>query len=148
MPFQAWTRESCDTICPPWTSERIELLVRDRQTDWTKRILHVKVFKNYVMDIVFPFIYVLSNIFVNLSPVEIQICNLIKNCFSSKEIAKIRSISCYTVSRHREHIRERLNLSHKKINPMSYPNSLRTQWIRHLTTTRCISKDPLYSEDS
>jgi len=55
--------------------------------------------------------------------VEIQICDYIKNGFSTKDIAQLRGIAIATVSRHREHIRKKLNLTNKKINLVTYLNN-------------------------
>ena len=42
---------------------------------------------------------------------------------TTKEIAQLRGIAVATVSRHREHIREKLNLKNKNINLVTYLNS-------------------------
>ena len=57
-----------------------------------------------------------------LSPREVEICNLIKNGETSKEIAKILDISIVTVNKHRERIRKKLVISNKHINLASYLN--------------------------
>jgi regulatory LuxR family protein len=74
-------------------------------------------------DIVSPFINKLSEAFMALTPVEIQICNMIRNGLSTKEIADLRHISGATVSRHRENIRQKLELKNCKVN---LPTFLRT----------------------
>jgi len=74
-------------------------------------------------DIVSPFINKLSEAFMALTPVEIQICNMIRNGLSTKEIADLRHISGATVSRHRENIRRKLELKNSKMN---LPTFLRT----------------------
>ncbi|MBD3232999.1 MAG: PAS domain S-box protein [candidate division Zixibacteria bacterium] len=51
-----------------------------------------------------------------LSPREIEICDLIKNGFTSKEIAETLNISFTTVNKHRNAIRKKLGLSRKKVN--------------------------------
>lgn len=55
-----------------------------------------------------------------LTPREIEICNLIKNGVSSKEIANSLSISMLTVNKHRERIRKKLVISNKNVNLTSY----------------------------
>ena len=55
-----------------------------------------------------------------LTPREIEICNLIKNGASSKEIANSLSISMLTVNKHRERIRKKLVISNKNVNLTSY----------------------------
>lgn len=51
-----------------------------------------------------------------LTPREVEICNLIKNGLTSKEIAEFLKISLKTVNIHRNHIRKKLMILHKKIN--------------------------------
>jgi len=85
---------------------------------------YVELLKKNLEEVTSPFTNRISKDFSSLSPVEIQICNLIKNGFSSKEIAKLRGISTATVSRHREHIRKKLMLNNKKVNLTTYLNSL------------------------
>ncbi len=58
-----------------------------------------------------------------LSPREVEICNLIKNGETSKEIANILNISIVTVNKHRERIRKKLVISNKHINLVSYLNN-------------------------
>jgi hypothetical protein len=60
------------------------------------------------------------NIIGSLSPTEIQICNMVSNGFSTKEIAQIRHLSPATIHRHRENIRKKLELTNKKINLSAY----------------------------
>lgn len=69
-----------------------------------------------MMDILSPFTHNLRRTYRSLSPAEIQICNLIRQGLGSKEIARLRGISLYTVHRHRERIREKLRIKKKKVN--------------------------------
>ena len=55
---------------------------------------------------------------------EIDICNMIKNGFSSKEIAEFLHISLYTVGRHRHNIRRKMNIINKKTNLSVFIESL------------------------
>lgn len=61
---------------------------------------------------------------IRLTPREIEICNLIRNGFSNKEIAEFLHISFYTVEVHRTHIRKKFKLNRKKINLPSFLNSI------------------------
>ncbi|MFP4460353.1 MAG: tetratricopeptide repeat protein [Candidatus Zixiibacteriota bacterium] len=56
----------------------------------------------------------------NLSSREIEICNMIKNGMSSKEISIDLNIEASTVDRHRSRIRKKLGISGKKINLPNY----------------------------
>lgn len=66
----------------------------------------------------------LSGSLIKMSPKEIEICNLIKNGFNSKEISSFLCISIKTVDTHRRNIRLKLGLAGKKINLTSYLNSI------------------------
>ncbi|OGC89552.1 MAG: hypothetical protein A2W25_14395 [candidate division Zixibacteria bacterium RBG_16_53_22] len=57
-----------------------------------------------------------SSLYYKLSPREIEICDLIKMGATTKEIAKTLNISITTVNKHRERIRNRLDISRKDVN--------------------------------
>ena len=59
-----------------------------------------------------------------LSPKEIEIADLIKSGFESKEIASYLHISSSTVESHRKSIRIKLGLKNEKINLTSYLRSI------------------------
>ena len=52
---------------------------------------------------------------------------MIKNGLTTKEIAQLRHISIATVSRHREHIRKKLQIANKNINLATYLNTFMTE---------------------
>ncbi len=58
--------------------------------------------------------------FSRLSPRELEICQLIKQGKSSKQISQILSLALVTVHKHRELIRKKLGLTNKNINLSSY----------------------------
>lgn len=60
----------------------------------------------------------------NLTPREIEVCNLVKNGLSSKKIAGLLKIALHTVEKHRRTAREKLGLANKGINLRTYLNSL------------------------
>ncbi len=60
--------------------------------------------------------------FSKLSPREMEICSLIRNGGSSKEIARALNISLITVNKHRERIRKKLFISNKNISLSEYLN--------------------------
>ena len=84
---------------------------------------YVRLLRSNLEDLTSPFASKISKEFSSLSPAEIQICNLIKNGFSTKEIARLRGISTATINRHREHIRKKLELTSKKVNLATYLQS-------------------------
>lgn len=56
----------------------------------------------------------------NLTPMEIRICHLIRGGVPTKEIAELQHISPATVKKHRENIRNKLELQGENINLVSY----------------------------
>ncbi len=63
-------------------------------------------------------------VYSKLTPREVEICNLIKNGATSKDIANTINISIVTVNKHRERIRKKLVLSNKDINLASFLNNI------------------------
>jgi len=55
-----------------------------------------------------------------LTPKEIEICNMISNGLTSKEMAGILKIAPQTVERHRNNIREKMGLINKQVNLTTY----------------------------
>ena len=51
-----------------------------------------------------------------MTPREIEICNLLKNGLTSKEIGNLLSVSSETISKHRFHIRKKLGIKNKNEN--------------------------------
>lgn len=88
-----------------------------------ERRKYVSLIKQNLEEIISPFTSKLSKEFMSLTPAEVQICNMIKNGLTTKEIAQLRHISIATVSRHREHIRKKLHIANKNINLPTYLNT-------------------------
>ena len=85
---------------------------------------YLELLKKNLSDIVTPFVEGSQKVMDILSPVELQICNMIKNGLSTKEIARIRKASPATINRHRESIRRKLDLTNRKVNLTSYLNNI------------------------
>ncbi len=60
---------------------------------------------------------------MNLTPREIEISNLVKNGFTSKEMAEVLYISPRSIERHRYNIRKKFGITHHKINLTSFLRS-------------------------
>lgn len=56
----------------------------------------------------------------HLTPKELQICNMIKNGLTIKEIAEFFHLSPRTIDKHRENIRKKLDLTSRKVNLASF----------------------------
>lgn len=96
----------------------LELEVVGRQRSY------VTLLRQTLQDIASPF---LGNVgganHMELSPAEIAISTMIRNGLSSKEIAQLRCISQATVRRHRENIRRKLGLHHRRVNLVTFLQS-------------------------
>ena len=84
----------------------------------------MEVIESNLNDIISPFSRKLSSKYLNLTPREIQIAGLIKDCKTSKEIANFLNTSITTVAFHRRNIRIKLGLSNKKANLSTHLQSL------------------------
>jgi DNA-binding NarL/FixJ family response regulator len=63
-----------------------------------------------------PFLQNLAACFADFTPREVQVANMIRQGETSKEIANIFNTSIGNVDFHRDNIRKKLGLSHKKSN--------------------------------
>jgi len=61
---------------------------------------------------------------LNLTPREIEICNMIKGGMTSKDISKLLNISSQTVERHRKNIRRKLGIANRRVNLTGYLRQL------------------------
>ena len=66
----------------------------------------------------------ISHTSLKLTPREIEICNMIKNGFSSKEISGFLYLSPKTINRHRQNIRRKCDIRNQKINLATFLQSL------------------------
>ena len=74
--------------------------------------------------IISPFVRNLSSKFINLTPTEIQVANLIKLGKTSKEIGALNNLSSKTIEFHRNNIRTKLGIKNKKVNLRTHLMSL------------------------
>jgi DNA-binding CsgD family transcriptional regulator len=84
---------------------------------------YVTLLRQSLQEIASPFLSQLSSGHLELTPVEIAICAMIRNGLSTKEIAQIRCIAVGTVRRHRENIRHKLGLRNRAANLVTYLQS-------------------------
>ncbi len=59
-----------------------------------------------------------------LTPRENEICNMVRNGLSSKEVAKLLNISYRSVETYRNYIRKKLGITNKKVNLATYLSTL------------------------
>ncbi|MBD3168606.1 MAG: PAS domain S-box protein [candidate division Zixibacteria bacterium] len=76
----------------------------------------IELLENSLKEVTSPFINNLRTTCDKLSPRETEICNFIKNGYSSKEIAGALNISIETVKQQRKQIRRKLGIINRKIN--------------------------------
>lgn len=92
----------------------LELEITGRQRSY------VTLLRQNLQDIASPFFQEISQSHIELTPTEVAICTMIRNGLSSKEIAQLRRISMATVRRHRENIRNKLGLTNRQVNLVTY----------------------------
>ena len=74
-------------------------------------------------DITTPLMSSLENLYTKLTPREIEICNMIRSDFDSKDIANILHLSINTIHTQRRRIRKKLGINDNKTNLTSYLKS-------------------------
>jgi PAS domain S-box-containing protein len=89
-----------------------------------KQKIYVSILESNLKDITSSFSHRLSSKYMNFTPTEIQIANLLRRGKTSKEIAELINSSPKNVAFHRENIRRKLGLKNKKTNLKSYLLSL------------------------
>lgn len=100
----------------------IEKLKRGRPTG--EQLACVETLESHLLRITSPFVARLSQPFLGLTPMEIQVADLLRSGKSSKEIAVTLCLSESTVLFHRNNLRTKLGLKGKKTNLRSYLQSL------------------------
>ena len=82
------------------------------------------ILESYINEIVSPFVRKMSKKYLKLTPSEIEVANLIRHGFNSKEIADIMNLSPRTIYNYRENIRKKFGLENKKTDLRSHLLSL------------------------
>ncbi len=77
---------------------------------------YLNIIESNLKEIISPFSQKLSSVYMEFTPREIQIANLIKDGSQDKDIMEILNISLDTVKTHRKNIRRKLGIYGKRIN--------------------------------
>ncbi|MBN1547266.1 MAG: PAS domain S-box protein [Syntrophaceae bacterium] len=85
---------------------------------------YLSILESHLNDIISPFLVKMSAKYRRFTPKEIQVATLVKDGKSTKEIANIMNVCTGAVELHRNHIRNKLCLTNKKMNLRSYLLSL------------------------
>jgi DNA-binding CsgD family transcriptional regulator len=89
-----------------------------------KQAALLSVVESNIDDIVSPFVRDMSLKFMKLTPMEIQVANLIKQGRTTKQIAELMKLSSRTIETHRKKIRNKIGIGNKKANLRSHLLSL------------------------
>jgi PAS domain S-box-containing protein len=77
---------------------------------------YVAILEANLKEIITPFSRQIATRYLELSPAEVEVANLVRHGRKSKEIATLLNISTRTVEMHRRNIRHKLGLRHKHAN--------------------------------
>ena len=102
----------------------IPILVRLKESSLPSQTRNFEILEKDLREISSPFLGSLKNSYSKLSPRELEVCRLIKNGMTSKEIAQALNLSLMTVHKYRELIRKKLDLVNNDVNLRTYLQSL------------------------
>ncbi len=80
------------------------------------QIAYLNVLESNLNEIISPFPVGLSSKYINLTPAEIQVANLIRRGETTKEIASLLNSTTRAIEFHRNNVRKKLGLKNKKTN--------------------------------
>jgi PAS domain S-box-containing protein len=85
---------------------------------------YVSILESNLNQITSPFSHKLSFKFMNFTPTEIQMADMLRQGKTNKEISGLMQCSLRTIAFHRQNIRKKLDLKNRKVNLKSYLLSL------------------------
>lgn len=90
---------------------------------------YLDIVETNLKDITSPFTQKMVSKFINFTPTEIQVANMIRAGKTSKEIAEVLKVSPGTIDTHRNNIRSKLGLNNKKQNLRAFLLTLSKDYI-------------------
>ncbi len=91
----------------------------------SRQQMNLEIIESNINDITTPLVRNLSSKFLNFTPMEIQVADLIKQGKSTKEIALFFNLAVSTIKTHRINIRKKVGLNKKKLSLQTYLLSLK-----------------------
>lgn len=107
------TQSNVDRVLMPILNKLEEKMLSENR-------IYATLLRNSLEEITHPFINNVETRFSKLAPREIEICNMIRNGLSSKEIASALNTSVGTVFNQRKTIRKKLGIANDDINLSSF----------------------------
>jgi DNA-binding CsgD family transcriptional regulator len=95
------------------------LKLQETQLD-PKQRSYLCIVETNLEDIVSPFVQKLQTKFLRLTPMEVQVANLVKHGQTTKEMSTVLNLSVKTIETHRRNIRKKLGINNKKANLRSF----------------------------
>ena len=99
-------------------SPYIERVKKSRLDDRQKT--YISIIESNLNDIISPFVHGMTTKYLNFTPAEIQVTNLIKQGKTTKDMAQLLFLSPKTIEFHRDNIRKKIGIKNKKVNLRSY----------------------------
>jgi DNA-binding CsgD family transcriptional regulator len=96
--------------------ERIIYPLLERLNSENGATTYINLIRNQLENITSSYGKNITKMNYKLTPREIELCNMIKSGLSSKDISKVSNISIKTVDKHRRNIRQKLDISNRKVN--------------------------------
>lgn len=81
---------------------------------------YLKMIEDQIREIISPFLRSLSQSSFDLTPQELRVAEMVKNGYTTKEIAEFLRISAKTVDYHRDNLRKKLGIRNNKTNLRSF----------------------------